>query len=73
MNGHKEILFEEHICAFLENVHEYKMLTKDDFAFKKEYRYHALTGERIDLMIWLKKMTAEARCSACELSVMKNL
>ena len=144
MPSNKEILFQDHICAFLEKEHEYKVLSKDDFndkeyhiiekdliafvtatqadkyaeieenykadtnkeiikalkdelgkkklwlimrdgllvkgtqlelykpkprsnttkaqeenfqknifAFKKEYRYHALTEERIDLVIWL--------------------
>ena len=37
MPSQKEILFQNHICAFLRKKHKYKVLTKDDFN-DREYR-----------------------------------
>ena len=44
MPSNKEILFQDHICAFLEEEHEYKVLFKDDFDDKE---YHIIEKDLI--------------------------
>jgi type I restriction enzyme R subunit len=44
MPSNKEILFQNHICAFLEKEHEYKVLSKDDFNDKE---YHIIEKDLI--------------------------
>jgi type I restriction enzyme R subunit len=44
MPSNKEILFQDHICAFLEKEHEYKVLSKDDFNDKE---YHIIEKDLI--------------------------
>ncbi len=44
MPSHKEILFQNHICAFLEKEHGYEILSKDDFNDKE---YHIVEKDLI--------------------------
>lgn len=44
MPSNKEILFLDHICAFLEKEHEFKVLSKDDFDDKE---YHIIEKDLI--------------------------
>lgn len=44
MPSNKEILFQDHICAFLEKEHEYKVLSKDEFNDKD---YHIIEKDLI--------------------------
>jgi type I restriction enzyme R subunit len=44
MPSNKEILFQDHICAYLEKEHEYKVLSKDDFNDKE---YHIIEKDLI--------------------------
>ncbi len=53
MPSNKEILFQDHICAFLEKEHEYKVLTKDDFNDKE---YHIIEK---DLMAFITATQAD--------------
>ncbi len=44
MPSNKEILFQDHICAFLEKEHEYKVLSRDDF---NDNEYHIIEKDLI--------------------------
>ncbi|WP_296621759.1 DEAD/DEAH box helicase family protein [Marivirga sp.] len=47
MPSNKEILFQDHICAFLEGEHKYTVLTKDDFTDKD---YHIIEKDLIQFI-----------------------
>ncbi|MBL1219060.1 MAG: type I restriction endonuclease subunit R [Planctomycetes bacterium] len=47
MPSNKEILFQDHICAFLEKEHEYNELTKDDF---NDMEYHIIEKDLVSFI-----------------------